>query len=49
MLSTVDQPAAQSHLAVACTAWNKLQKYIAGEPIAIDGTTLDLAAIVAAS
>ncbi|KAJ5746495.1 phenylalanine ammonia-lyase [Penicillium odoratum] len=49
MPSTLKKSAPQSHLAVTCAAWNKLQKYIAGETIAIDGSTLDLAAVVAAS
>lgn len=39
----------QSHLAVACESWQKLQKYIAGENFIIDGDSLDLAAVVAAS
>ena len=49
MPSTLKKPASTSHLAVTCAAWENLQKYIAGEAIIIDGTTLNLAAVVAAS
>ncbi|KAJ5211262.1 phenylalanine ammonia-lyase [Penicillium cf. griseofulvum] len=39
----------KSHLAVACEEWKKLQEYIAGQKVIIDGNSLDLAAVVAAS
>jgi hypothetical protein len=39
----------RSHLAVACEEWKKLQKYIAGQKVIIDGNSLDLAAVVAVS
>ncbi|KAJ5827002.1 phenylalanine ammonia-lyase [Penicillium robsamsonii] len=39
----------KSHLAVACEEWKKLQQYIAGQKVIIDGNSLDLAAVVAVS